>query len=77
MEFESVEKLLDDETKISVSSFSLSSLQNDALSADDVLTRCLPVVFFFLVRRFFFFSAIGGGGGANASTSESPETEEL
>lgn len=64
-----MEKLLEDETNVSVSSLSLSSLLNNPLSTDDVLVRCLPVVFFFLLRRFFLFSAVGDGGDAGTSVS--------
>lgn len=54
----SVEKLLeDDETRVSVSSLSVSveKLLEDRVSADDVLMRlCLSVVVFFFLRRRFF-----------------------
>lgn len=80
---ESLEKLLEEETKVSVSSPSLSSrpsLLNSPLSAEEVLVRVFDAVFFFLARRFFF-SAVGGGGGArpetSSSESDSPDTEEL
>lgn len=71
-EEESVEKLLEDETRVSVSSSLMSSssklsLLNNPLSAEEVLMRNFGVdVFFFLYRRFFF-AELGGGGGGNTS----------
>ena len=84
---ESVEKLLEDETRVSVSSSSPSSqpsLLKNTLSPEEVLIRIFDVVFFFLTRRFFF-SIVGGGGGggggrdktSSSSESDSPETDEL
>ncbi len=82
---ESVEKLLEDETRVSVSSSSLSSqpsLLKNTLSPEEVLIRIFDVVFFFLTRRFFFSTVGGGGGGgrdktSSSSESDSPETDEL
>ncbi|CAL5326355.1 unnamed protein product [Camellia sinensis] len=78
---ESVEKLLEDETRVSVSSSSSASLLNNpfTVSAEEVLNRIFAVVFFILLRRFFFFTAVGGGGGGGGkrSASEPPETDEL
>lgn len=74
---ESVEKLLEDETRASISSLSLSSpasLLKKQLSAEEILIRILLPVFAFLLARLFFSHFLGGG---STSSFESPETEEL
>lgn len=73
-----MEKLLEEETKVSVSSSFMtcsSPLKNIPLSAEEVLVRILDAVFFFLTRRFFL--SILAGGRKPSGFLESSEAEEL